>query len=64
MKVESMNFLKLHVHVTTRLAEGNFEVMGETLTDAFSQIPLVAAEAGLALVNDDGPVNYSVEVRP
>jgi hypothetical protein len=38
--------------------------MGETLTDAFSQIPLVAAEAGLALVNDDGPVNYSVEVRP
>lgn len=50
------------VEVITPLASGAIHVKANTVPEAFAQIPSVAANMGLALLNDGTPTTYVVSV--
>ena len=56
--------MTIEVTVNTRFAHNNFRVTAPTIPEAFTKIPIEAANKGVALVNDGNIVTYNVRVLP
>lgn len=54
--------MKVEVTIETSAAEGTFEISMPTIPEVFEMIPHIAANHGLALLNDGEPVSYSIRV--